>query len=198
MNQARGRDRRPAEMKLWSLWLSPDPATPEYKDLATEIGNLAKKEGENRKKETRVFKPHVTLLGNIPWPKAPVAECKKVAARCSPFEIQLISPAECGETAWMALYLPAAGRRIAAARNIAETIFPPDKSKPRPEFQPHLSLLYTNDKVLAHGLKAQVPRSLGVTFTVNTLHLWSTPTDHGPDSVSEWKEEGSFPFSATA
>ena len=75
-----------SEGKVYHLWLMPQAETSDY--LAGVIGELS------RAYQTRVFEPHVTLLGRVVGPEAELlAKTEKLAAylsriTVSPIEIQ--------------------------------------------------------------------------------------------------------------
>lgn len=165
-------------MPGYSLWLAPEPDSPEGRLLEDRIEEYA-----GAYDDAPAFDPHLTVVGGADVDASTAVERTRDAADGhGPVEVSLVRP-HCSTTRYQCVFLladPTAD--LLALREDARRAFERDPSM----YTPHLSLLYSDVDVderrrLVEGFDADLP----VAFTADHVQVVDTRGGVGEWSVVE-------------
>lgn len=147
----------------YALWIV--PAGNIYDKLTKIISALSEKY------KTPTFEPHVTLLGPVNGTEGVIIEkTEQLASSIQPFEIKLTIVGY-SEEYFRCLFVNAEPTRpVMNTHEKAAKIFGLSKTK----YAPHASLMYgTTPFEIKKQIISEIGKSLGLTFQVGSLHLFS-------------------------
>lgn len=164
--------------KGYTLWLMPKG------DIYTKYNNLIRKLAEEN--DAPIFKPHITLLGEIELPEDDVIKkAEELVSGQKPFKINL---REIGyeDYHFRALFVKAIlSPPLQNLHNRAKQIFEKDILP----YMPHLSLLYGNYPVdLKKKIISDIGREQPAQFEVTSVFLKQA------GEIKDWKIIKEFPF----
>lgn len=165
----------------YHLWLTPTGQA--YDILIKTITDLSKAY------QAPVFDPHVTLLGSLPGIEEAISlQCVKLGESLAPFDVFLAEPAY-GDRFFQCVFLKTQKTpALMNAHEMAKKLF---GHSPNP-FMPHLSLLYGHySRELKHKITSTLSQALSLNFTVDTIHLIHSKSEHPMD----WDSILSVPLS---
>ncbi len=163
----------------YSLWLMPTGEV--YNKFSDLIRRLA------REHNAPIFKPHVTLLGELTQPeKDIISKTRQLAQGKEPFPITL-KTIDYQDFYFKALFVKAEETEaLLSLNNCAKEVFGMQNTV----YMPHLSLLYGD---FPQVTKERIIEEIGINhdtqFTVNNIHLFKTGKQ-----VNTWYEVKNFPF----
>lgn len=148
--------------KGYTLWLVPTGDS--FNKFRSLIEKLAKKY------RAPVFKPHVTLLGEITRPEE---ECirltRQLVSGQKPLEIEM-GQVDYQDFYFRTLFVKAKKTKpLLALRTLAKEVFQMDDTLP---YMPHLSILYgTFPESLKKEIIKEIGRNQSCKFEINSVHL---------------------------
>ncbi len=165
----------------YHLWLTPTGQA--YDILLKTITDLSKAY------HAPVFDPHVTLLGSLPGTEEAISlQCVKLGGLLAPFDIFLAEPAYGDQYFQCVFFKTQETPALMNAHELAKKLF---GMAPNP-YMPHLSLLYGHYSLeLKHKITSTLSQALPLNFTVDTIHLIHSKSEHPMD----WASILSVPFS---
>ncbi len=166
------------KIKGHSLWLMPDGET--AAELARLIECLASIYS------TAVFRPHVTLIGQVMGTRSEVsAKTAELAASIAPYEISL-GKVDYLNKYYQCLFVRAKkSNAVIDANKKAREIF---ERKEDSEYMPHLSLMYGDFKSeIKEEVIKQTGKHIKRIFVADRIHIFSTNGD-----THQWKSAGEF------
>ncbi|MHB8660775.1 MAG: 2'-5' RNA ligase family protein [Minisyncoccota bacterium] len=176
----------PTSSRTKGFHLFIEPAEPLVRELSEIIKRLAAEYGGP------VFKPHVTLLAEIPAGREEdvVAMARAVADALAPFSLTLGEPSA-ENTYFKALYFRInETEEMSRYHTLANRIFAMEDKE---VYVPHVSLLYGN---YPRGKKEQTMQTLvapsPISFLADRIHLYKTEGE-----VANWQEIEQFNLTAT-
>ncbi|HBP87392.1 MAG TPA: 2'-5' RNA ligase family protein [Nitrospirales bacterium] len=158
----------------YHLWLAPTGKA--YDALMKTITDLSKAY------HAPVFEPHVTLLGFLPGTEEDISvRSVQLGRSLPPFDILLTEPAF-GNQYFQCVFLNAQETpAIMNAHERARSLFLKDPSL----YKPHLSLLYGNYSIdVKEKITSTLTQALSFNFTVDTIHLIRSESEHPKDWTS--------------
>ncbi len=172
----------------YSLWLTPDVASQEYRSLSANIAELAGVYG------TPLFEPHVTLIGGIQGTEAEVrARTQELADRLSTFTVQLGAIGSRGSYHQSLFICADPSGELLRANAVARGIFSIDTG----DYFPHVSLAYGDfSPEQLQSLRTRLASGSpipGTVFAVSGITLWRCDGE-----VREWKKVADVPFAGEA
>ncbi|MGP0592324.1 2'-5' RNA ligase family protein [Nitrospira sp. T9] len=165
----------------YHLWLTPTGQACDI--LIKTIADLSKAY------HAPIFYPHVTLLDSLPGTEEAISlRCVKLGKSLTPFDIFLAEPAY-GDQYFQCVFLKAQETpALMNAHELANRLF----VKASNPFMPHLSLLYGHYSLeMKHKITSTLSQSLSLNFTVDTIHLIHSKSEHPMD----WSSILSVPLS---
>ncbi len=165
----------------YHLWLAPTGQA--YDTLMKTITDLSKAY------HAPVFEPHVTLLDSLLGTEEAISvRCLELGGSLAPYDILLAEPAH-GDQYFQCVFLKTQETpALINAHERARRLF---VKEPNP-YMPHLSLLYGHYSLeLKNNITSTLSQTLRLNFTVNTIYLIRSKSEHPMD----WTSILAVPFS---